>query len=75
MGLLTSRFQAAPNRADYGNLRKFGASFSPRYRVCTKAIIIPKGRYVNEELKKVMFVSVQKAHFPVPGCKLPGFMH
>ena len=47
---------------------------SPRYRVCTKAIIISTRSYVNEEPKNVILVSVQKVHFPVPGCKLSGFM-
>ena len=46
----------------------------PRYGVYTKAIILSKGSYVNEEPKNVILVSVQKAHFPVRGCKLPGFI-
>ena len=56
------------------NFEEIRGFLSPRYRVCTKAIIISKGSYVNEEPKNAILVSVQKAHFPVRGCKLPGFM-
>ena len=45
------------------------------YRVCTKVIFISKGSYGNVEPKIVILVSVQKAYFPLRGCKLPGFMH
>ena len=38
---------------------------SPWYRVCTKAMLIPKGNYGNEEPKNVTLVSVQLAHFAV----------
>ena len=47
---------------------------SPRYRVCTNVIYILKGSYGNGEPKNVILVLVQKAHFPVRACKLPGFM-
>ena len=48
--------------------------FFARYRVCSKAIIISNGSWENGEPKNVILVSVQQAHFPVRGCKLPGFM-
>ena len=56
---------------EYGRIWKcveIRAFFFPLYRVCTKAISISKGSYVNEEPKNVIFVSVQKAHFRVWGC-------
>ena len=39
------------------------------YRIFTS-----KGSYMNAEPKNVILVSVQKAYFPLRGCKLPGFM-
>ena len=45
------------------------------YRVCTKVIFISKGSYGNAEPENIILVSVQKAYFPLRGCKLPGFMH
>ena len=48
--------------------------FFARYRVCTKAIIISNGSWENGEPKIVILMSVQKAHFPVRGCKVPDFM-
>ena len=39
------------------------------------AIFTSKGSYGNAKPKNVILVSVQKAYFPLRGCKLPGFMH
>ena len=44
--------------AEEGQILKFEEIrdfLSPQYRVCTKAIIISKGSYVNEEPKNVIF--------------------
>ena len=48
---------------------------SPWHRVCTNAIYIWKGSYLNGEPKNVILVLVQKANFAVRACKLPVFMH
>ena len=45
------------------------------YRVCTKAVLTSKGSYGYVEPKNAILVSVQKAYFPLRGCKLPGFTH
>ena len=63
--------------AEYGRIWKFEeirGFHSPRYRVCNKAKTLSKGSWGDGESKNVIFVSVQNAHLPVRGCKLPGFM-
>ena len=45
------------------------------YCVCTKAIFTSKGSYGTVEPKNAILISVQKAYFPLQGCKLPGFTH
>ena len=54
---------------------KSGGYLSTWYRVCTKAIFTFKGSYGNVEPTNAILVSVQKAYFPLRGCKLPGFTH
>ena len=54
---------------------EIGGYLSTCYRVCTKAIFISKRSYGNVEPRNVILVSVQKAHFPIPAWKLPGFTH
>ena len=44
------------------------------YCVCTKAMVISKGRYVYGELKTVLPLSVHKTHLPVCGRKFPCYM-
>ena len=52
---------------------RIGGYLSTLYRVCTKAVFTSKGSYGNVEPKNAILVSVQKAYFPLRGCKLPGF--
>ena len=57
-----------------GRERKFveiQVYLSPRYRVCTKAMIISKGSYRYGESKNAFLQSVQKPHLPVRDGKLP----
>ena len=52
-----------------------GGYLSTWYRACTKARFTSKGSYAYVEPINAMLVSVQKAYFPLPACKLPGFTH
>ena len=45
------------------------------YRVCTMQYLHQKEATGKWNLKNIILVSVQKAYFPLHGCKLPGFMH
>ena len=53
---------------------KLRPSQSPRYRVCTKAMIISKGSYGHGDSKNIVPKSVQIPYLPLRGCKLPRFM-
>ena len=46
---------------------------SPRYRVCTKEILISEGSYGYGGPKNVICISVQKPYRPVRACKSPRF--
>ena len=61
-------------RAEIGNLRKFGVHLSPWYHVCTKVMSISKGSYGYGEPKSVFHLSVKKSHLPVKAGKLPRLM-
>ena len=54
---------------------EIGGYLSTWYPVGSKAIFTSKGSYGNVEPKNAILVSVQKAYFPLRGCKLPGFMY
>ena len=54
---------------------EFGGYLSTWYSVCTKEIFTSKWSYGNVEHKNAILVSVQKACFPLRGCKPPGFTH
>ena len=55
----------------YAKLRPYQ---SPRYGVCTKAMVISKGSYGHGESKNVLPKSVQIQYLPLRGSKLPRFM-
>ena len=46
----------------------------PRYRVCTKAMVISKGSYGHGEFENVLPQSVQIPYLPLRGSKVPRFM-
>ena len=46
----------------------------PRYRVCTKAMVISKGSYGHGEFENVLPQSVQIPYLPLRGSKIPRFM-
>ena len=54
------------------NFAEIGGHLFTWYRVCTKAKFTSKGSYGNVEPKNAILVSVQKAYFPLRGCKLSG---
>ena len=70
----TARFHAAPNRADNGIFGEIRCYLSRWYRICTKAMVMPKGSYGYGEPKNVIALLVQKTYRQLWACKVPGCM-